>query len=206
MYINIEEMEKLNYRTLVLVLFMLIIMGLFVGFRAIAPLSPDFKLVANFSALGAVALFGGTYLKNKINAFLLPVLMLFLSDLALVLTMGKEYGFYAGWEYTYLSFLLMVLVGKLMINNKVNVQNVLGATLVGVFIHWIVSDYGIWYGTNFYPHTLAGFWTCLVKAIPYELNFLYGSLAYSAIMFAAFEGLKVKYPMLSLSKNGNTQL
>ncbi len=182
-----------RYRTAILLLFMLTIIGL----RIIAPLSPDFRFIANFSGIGAVALFGGAYFKNNISAFVLPVLVLFLSDLGLVMTMGKDYGFYQGWYYTYIAFVLMVVVGKLMIN-KVNVQNVLGAGLAAVLIHWIVADFGVWFGSTFYPQTLAGFWACLVAAIPFELNFLYGTLGYSALMFGIFETLKVKYPSLSL--------
>lgn len=185
--------NKSNYRTAVLLLMMLIIIGL----RVIAPLSPDFKLIANFSGIGAVALFGGAYFKNTLNAFLLPVLVLFLSDLGLVLTMGKDYGFYQGWYYTYIAFILMVLVSKLIIT-KVSVVNVFGASIVAVFIHWIVADFGVWFGSSFYPQTLAGFWACLVAAIPFELKFLYGTLGYSALMFGAFEILKTKYPALSL--------
>lgn len=185
--------SKSKYRTPILLLFMLLIVGL----RVIAPLSPDFKAIANFSGIGAVALFGGAYFKNTINALLLPVLVLFLSDLGLVATMGKDYGFYQGWYYTYIAFILMVLVGKLMIK-KVNVQNVLGASLTAVFIHWIVADFGVWFGSTFYPQTLAGFWACLVAAIPFELNFLYGTLGYSALLFGIFETLKVKYPALNL--------
>lgn len=186
--------NKSSYRTIVLLLFMLVIVGL----RVIAPLSPDFKFIANISGIGAVALFGGAYFKNRFTAFFLPVLTLFLSDLGLLLTMGKDYGFYEGWYYTYIAFILMVLVGKLLIN-KVNFQNVLGAGIVAVFIHWIVSDFGVWFGSSFYPQTLSGFWACLAVAIPFELNLLYGTLAYSALMFGSFEVLKTKYPALRLT-------
>ena len=183
-------------RTLVLFLIMLLIIGL----RVVAPLSADFKLFANFSGIGAVALFGGSYFKNKWNSFLMPLFVLLLSDIGLALTMGKDYGFYQGWYYTYIAFALMVLVGTIMIR-KVNVQNVLGAGLVVVFIHWIVSDFGVWLGSSFYPQTLGGFWTCLVAAIPFEINFLAGTLAYSAIMFGAFETLSARYPALALKQN-----
>jgi hypothetical protein len=183
-------------RTLVLLLFMLVIIGI----RVIAPLSPDFKIFANLSAIGAVAIFGGAYFKNNLNSFLLPVSVLLLSDVGLFLIMGKDYGFYDGWYYTYIAFILMVMVGKLMIK-KVNVQNLLGASIAAVFIHWIVSDFGYWLAQTVHPQTLAGFWACLVDAIPFELNFLYGTLVYSAIMFGAFEMLKAKYPALSLKRN-----
>ncbi len=184
-----------RYRTAVLLLFMLVIVGL----RVIAPLSPDFNFIANFSGIGAVALFGGAYFGNNMKAILLPVLILLLSDLGLALTMGIDYGFYQGWYYTYIAFVLMVVVGKIMINN-VNLNKVLGASILGIFIHWIVSDFGVWFGSTLYPQTLPGFWACLVAAIPFELKFLYGTLGYSALMFGTFEALKVKFPTLGLDK------
>lgn len=186
-------MENKNYRTPVLLLFMLLIVGL----RVIMPLSPDFKFIAGFSGIGAAALFGGAYFKNKVNAFLFPILVLFASDLGLVLTMGVDYGFYGGMQYTYIAFILMILVGHLMIK-KVTIQNVFIATLVGVLIHWVVSDIGVWYGSTIYPQTAIGFWECLVAAIPYEKNFLYGTLGYSILLFGIFETLKAKYPGLNV--------
>ncbi len=185
--------NKFNYRTPVLLLFMLVIVGL----RVIAPLSSDFKLIAGFSGIGAMALFGGAYFKNKVNAFLLPVLVLLLSDLGLVLTMGVNYGFYSGMYLTYIAFILMLLTGHLIIR-RVSVQSVFLAAIVGVLIHWVVSDIGVWYGSAKFPQTLYGFWLCLLEAVPYEKNFLYGTLGYSALLFGVFESLKIKYPALSV--------
>ncbi|MNK17173.1 hypothetical protein D3C87_353580 [compost metagenome] len=185
--------RKSNARLLVLLTFVAFIIGL----RMVAPLSPDFRWFANFSGVGAVAIFSGSYFKNRFSAYVLPMLVLLLSDLGLAMTMGVNYGFYQGWYYTYIAFALMVLAAQLLVN-KVTVTNVFAASLVGVFIHWIISDFGVWYGSTYYPQTLVGFWTCLVAAIPFELNFLYGTLVYSAIMFAGFEALKSKFPSLAL--------
>jgi hypothetical protein len=195
LYVNRLKMKIFNYRTLVLLSFMLIMISI----RVIAPLSPDFKAIANLSGIGAIALFGGTYLKDRTSAFLLPMLVLFLSDLGLALTMGKDYGFYEGWYYTYIAFALMVLVARLIIK-KVNFQNLFLATLIGVVIHWLISDIGTWQYFDTYPHTFSGYIACLIGAIPYELNFLYGTAIYAAIMFAAFEGLKLKFPSLKLAR------
>ncbi|WP_113661173.1 DUF6580 family putative transport protein [Pedobacter nanyangensis] len=183
--------RKSNTRLVVLLLFIAFVIGL----RMIAPLSPDFKLFANFSGLGAVAIFSGSYFKNKFSGYVLPMLVLLLSDLGLALMMGESYVFYPGWYYTYIAFALMVLTAQILVK-KVSVANVFIATLVGVIIHWIVSDFGMWLGFDTYPKTLAGFGECLVAAIPFELKFLYGTLVYSAIMFVGFEALKAKFPSL----------
>lgn len=188
--------RKSNTRLVVLLLFIAIVIGL----RMIAPLSPDFNMLANFTGIGAVAIFSGSYFRNKAAGFILPMLVLLVSDLGLAMVMGKHWAFYTGWYYTYIAFALMVLVGQVLLK-KVTVGNVFVASLVGVFIHWVVSDFGVWFGSTFYPQTLAGFWACLVAAIPFELKFLYGTLIYSAIMFLGFEALKSKFPSLKYSSS-----
>ena len=185
-----------NPRTLIL----LLIVALVTILRTVAPFSDNFGQIANFSAVGAITLFSGTYFKNTLQSFAIPLLTLLLTDIILATTIYKEYsnGFlYDGWYWTYIAFALMVLVTR-VISKKVNVLNFVFGTIAVVLIHWIVTDLGVWYGSN-YPQTLAGFWAVLVLAIPFELRFLYGTVAYGILMFGAFELLKVKYPVLTLS-------
>lgn len=186
-----------NPRTLIL----LLIVALVTILRTVAPFSDNFGQIANFSAVGAITLFSGSYFKNTFQSFAIPLLTLLMTDIILSTTIYKEYstGFlYEGWYWTYIAFALMVLVTRL-ISKKVNVLNFVMGTLAVVLIHWIVTDLGVWYGSN-YPQTLAGFWAVLVLAIPFELRFLYGTVAYGILMFGAFELLKVKYPVLTFSR------
>ncbi|MFP5081488.1 DUF6580 family putative transport protein [Pedobacter sp. JCM 36344] len=184
-------------RTLILLLIVLLVTIL----RTVAPFSDNFGDIANFSAVGAITLFSGTYFKNPVQSFAIPLVTVLLTDVILATTIYKEYshGFlYEGWYWTYIAFALMVLVTKVVVK-KVNVLNFVGGTLAVVFIHWIVTDLGVWYGSK-YPQTLVGFWTVLEMAIPFELRFLYGTLGYGILMFGSFELLNVKYPVLSLSR------
>jgi hypothetical protein len=186
-----------NPRTLIL----LLIVALVTILRTVAPFSENFGELANFSAVGAITLFSGFYFKNKVQSFAIPLLTLLLTDVILATTIYKEYssGFlYDGWYWTYIAFALMVLVTRL-IAKKVSVLHFLLGTLAVVLIHWIVTDLGVWYGSN-YPQTLAGFGAVLIEAIPFERRFLYGTIAYGILMFGSFELLKVKYPVLSLAR------
>jgi hypothetical protein len=186
-----------NPRTLIL----LLIVALVTILRTVAPFSENFGELANFSAVGAITLFSGFYFKNTVQSFAIPLLTLLLTDVILATTIYKEYssGFlYDGWYWTYIAFALMVLVTRL-IAKKVSVLHFLLGTLAVVLIHWIVTDLGVWYGSN-YPQTLAGFGAVLIEAIPFERRFLYGTIAYGILMFGSFELLKVKYPVLSLAR------
>ncbi|TKC09292.1 DUF6580 family putative transport protein [Pedobacter frigoris] len=187
--------SKFNPRTAILLLIIVLVSII----RVAAALSDNFKEIANFSGVGAIALFGGAYFSNNIKAFGFPLLILLLSDIFISQISGYGF-FYGGWYWIYIAFILMVFVGKVMLT-KINVQNLVLSTIVMVLIHWIVSDISAMYIPGLYEPTLAGYWACLVAAIPYELNFVYGSLIYGVLMFGSFELLKAKYPYLSLSRN-----
>ena len=69
--------SKFNPRTMILLLIIIFVSII----RVAAPFSGDFKVIANFSAVGAIALFGGAYFNNNVKAFAFPLLILLLSDL-----------------------------------------------------------------------------------------------------------------------------
>jgi hypothetical protein len=191
---------KFNPRAITVLVFILVI-GLF---RALIPIFGNANVLANYSAVGAIAMFGAAYFNNNVKAFSFPLLTLLISDLILSATFYRNYssGFlYEGWYLVYGAFALMVLASKLIIKN-VNVASVVAAAIATVFIHWIVTDLGVWYGSALYPQTLSGYWMVLEAAIPFELRFFDGTLGYSVIMFGLFEYLKSKYPALQLNQPG----
>jgi len=185
---------KYNPRNLALLLMILAI----TAFRLLVTFNSEALQFANFSSIGAVALFGGAYFKDNLKAFAFPVLSLLISDVVLYSTIYRQYVDMAMVQelWTYLAIILMVLAGKVILK-KVNVANLLLSTLAVVFIHWIVSDIGSWYHNPLFTQDLSGYIKCLTVAIPFEVRFLEGTLIYGALLFGAFEVLKTKYPVLN---------
>ena len=147
--------------------------------------SPNLEALANFSPVAAMALFGAAQSGNCAKSLLVPVLALLVSDLLLYATVYSNYsdGFlYGGWYWVYGAFVLMAMSAKLIVK-KVTMASVATAVLVTVFIHWVVTDFGVWQGSTVYPQTAAGFVACLAAAIPFELRLLAASILYSGIMF-----------------------
>jgi hypothetical protein len=191
---------KFNPRAITVLAFILVI-GLF---RALIPIFGNANVLANYSAVGAIAMFGAAYFNNNAKAFGFPLLTLLISDLILSATFYSNYstGFlYEGWYLVYGAFALMVLASKFIIKN-VSVASVVMAAVATVLIHWIVTDLGVWYGSTMYPQTLSGYLMVLNAAIPFELRFFNGTLGYSAVMFGLFEYLKSKFPALQSTRNG----
>jgi len=183
--------QKINPRNAVALVFILVIAMLRVAININGQLHP----LTNFSPIGAMALFGGAYFSNRGVSFAVPLLTLFVSDVTLALTVYSQYShgiLYSGWYWVYGAFALMVIAGRLI--RQVSVRNVLLAAIAITAIHWIVSDIGVWLNGSTYPKTMAGWWACLAAAIPFERNFLLGTMFYSGIMFGGFELVKKYVP------------
>ena len=190
--------KNFDPRTTVLLIFISAVASLRVAFNFSYDISP----LANFSPLGGMAIFGGAYFNRKWKAFAFPLLMLFISDLILHQTVFKKYGngyLYNGWYWVYGSFALMTIVGMRVLK-KITINRFILSALACVFIHWIITDLGVWIGSKIYAQNFNGFVTCLQKAIPYEWRFLAGTLAYGVILFGLFEWINRKYPALQIAE------
>ena len=105
----------------------------------------------NFSPLTAIALFGGLNFNNKKIAFVIPLLILIISDFFL--------GFSSINIIVYISFILVVFIGTRI--KKISLQNI----LLSSFIFFLVSNFGVW--IIGYPITLDGLILCYTMAIPF---------------------------------------
>ncbi len=155
---------------------------------------------ANFTPVGAIALFGGTYFKERWKAYLLPLLVLFVSDIFINHSYTGEWTlFYGGVQWVYLSFAIMVLIGSLI--KKVNVVTVFLGSIAGVFIHWIITDIEPWLTGTMYNKDITGYYQSLVAAIPFERNLLLGNLIFGAVLYGGFELAKSKFTILKTNKD-----
>jgi|KBSSwiS6_1023812.scaffolds.fasta_scaffold17642_2 hypothetical protein len=190
---------KFNPHTAALLIFISVIAAI----RVIINFNYDISPLANFSPIGAMAIFGGAYFNRKWKAFSFPLLALFISDFILHQTVFEAYsnGFlYSGWYWVYGAFALMTVTGRWVLT-KITINRFLISVLVCVLIHWIVTDLGVWLGSKTYAQNFYGFIACLTNAIPYEWRFLAGTLVYGVILFGLFEWMKRKYPVLQIASN-----
>ncbi|MVN22687.1 DUF6580 family putative transport protein [Mucilaginibacter arboris] len=152
---------------------------------------------ANFTPVGAVSLFGGAYFTDKKKAYLVPLVTLFLSDLLInYLYFHKFVWFYGSAVWIYISFALMVYIGTLL--PKINVVNVLVASLASVLVHWLITDLNFWHYEELYSPGITGYFKALYAAIPFERSLLMGNFVYGFILFGGFELAKRKFPSLKL--------
>jgi len=134
---------------------------------------------ANFAPIGAIAIFSGIYLPKK-WALVLPLAAMFFSDLFI--------GFYSLpiMLSVYAGFIIMSLVGLIVRRNK-KLSTILGGTILGGVIFYLVTNGAVWAFGNWYEHNLAGLINCYIVAIPFFRNSLLGDLFYTGALVGAYE-------------------
>lgn len=155
---------------------------------------------AGFAPIGAMALFGAAYFKNKFAAFVIPVVTMWISDLVMnniifAGTYDTFVFFYQGFYITYGAFLLIVAMGILTLKT-VKIKSVIFSSLGASLIFFIVSNFGVWAATDIYQHNISGLTTCYIAGLPFFRNGIAGDLFFCGIGFGVFEFLKSKVPQL----------
>jgi len=131
----------------------------------------------NFTPIAAIALFGGTFLKRKDLAFLVPVAAMLLSDLVI--------GFHSTMLPVYLSFIAIVGFG-LILQRRLTVVNTLSASLGASVLFYLVTNFASWTsGLMPYPMNAAGLIESYIAGLPFLLNGIAGDLFYTSVLFGA---------------------
>jgi hypothetical protein len=132
----------------------------------------------NFTPIAAIALFGGTYLKRKDFALIIPILSMLFADMII--------GFHNVMIPVYASFILIVGIGFLL-RSKVTVLNVVTASLVASTLFFIITNYASW-ATGMMPYApgFPGLMQSYIAGLPFFLNGLAGDLFFNGVFFGAF--------------------
>lgn len=143
-----------------------------------------FPETLNLTAVGAVCLFSGVYVKRNWLAVWLPLAAYFVSDLIVNSWASEPFR----WSFsapTYLMFGLTVLLG-VAIRQRPTAIRIGTAGLLSAALFYVVSNFMVWLGTDMYPPTIAGLVDCYTLALPFAGNMLLGNLLYSAAIFGAW--------------------
>jgi hypothetical protein len=132
----------------------------------------------NFTAIGAIALFSGAVIRDKRYAFLIPLFILFLTDLII--------GFHFSMLPVYGCFMFTVWMGT-TIKNSLKVKSILFSSLISSMVFYLVTNLPFWYlDLQLYPMTLSGTLDSYVMALPFFRNQVLGDLFYNLVLFGSY--------------------
>lgn len=134
---------------------------------------------ANFTAIGAIALFGTARLNDKRLAFILPIAAMLISDIFI------PFGFIPS---VYFSFILIAILGLSLRNTK-KPMAIAGGSLAASLIFYAITNFAVWFGDNgvMYSKGIDGLWMSYVSAIPFFWNGLAGDLFFTTVLFGVYE-------------------
>ena len=141
----------------------------------------------NFTAVGAIALFGGAYFSEKKFAFIIPMLAMLLSDLII--------GFHNGMLSVYLSFVIIVGVG-IVLSRNIKFKNVVAASLFSSILFFVLTNFQMWVLSPLYAKNIGGLGACYAAAIPFFHYTVLSDLVFVGLLFGLFATIQNKFPAL----------
>lgn len=144
------------------------------------------KLAPNFSPIGGMALFAGARLRGW-QAFALPIAVMIVTDIGL----NRLYGYEPFNPFVYASFLIYVLLGRLVYRTG-SVWKLGAASVLGSIQFFVITNFGHWLTTNMYPHTFEGLAACFLAALPFygfDHPWLFGFFGNTLVSDLFFTGL-----------------
>jgi hypothetical protein len=141
----------------------------------------------NLAPVGAMALFSGAVVRNRVMAFVFPLLAMLAGDLFV--------GFHILMPVVYVSFVISTALG-FWVRERRSAARVGGVVLLGAIQFFLITNFGVWAFSNFYPKTFAGLMACYAAGVPFFWNTLAGDVCYSALLFGGLFLAECSFPAL----------
>lgn len=175
----------------------------FLGFIALLAGSRTLPHPPNFTPIMAIALFSGAIFGTRFWAYAIPIGAMLLSDLFI--------GFHDLSGVVYLSLAPAVLIGSFFrqmapLGERRSFFGLkwLGVGLSADLCFFILSNFGVWWLSGFYEHSVEGLIYCFTLALPFLLNQILGTATFLGLLLFTWYGLMVlagwRQPQLSYQK------
>ena len=187
-------MKKLNLQTGVLSIIILL-----AAFTRIMPHPP------NFSPMAAIGLFGAAHFAKKWQAFFIPLIGIWISDLVInnyvySSSSSNIVWFYSGFYWQYISYILIIFAGLFIFNRGISITKTVGGMISSSGIFFLVSNFGVWAGGTMYPKNFGGLITCYAAGIPFIHNTIISDVLFTTVLFGAYYLLQVEYSSLKIKQ------
>jgi hypothetical protein len=141
----------------------------------------------NLTPVGAMALFSGAMVRNRVMAFAFPLVAMLAGDLIV--------GLHILMPVVYASFLISTALGFSLRKCR-SAARLGGVVLLGAIQFFLITNLAVWMFLNSYPKTFSGLMACYAAGVPFFGNTLAGDICYSTILFGGLYLAERMYPAL----------
>ena len=161
----------------------------------------------NFSPIAAIGIFGAAHFTKKWYAFLIPLLAIWLSDIVISnfiysSSSNQFIWFYSGFYWQYISYIAIILTGIIIFRNNISISKTFGASISSSAIFFLISNFGVWFGSSMYPKSFSGLVTCYAAGIPFLQNTVLSNVLFTIVLFGSYFLIQTQYSAVS-DKNLN---
>ena len=142
----------------------------------------------NFTAVLAIALFGGAKFRSSSLAIVLPLVVMLITDFFI--------GFYSLMPVVYSCIAITAIVGKYVGRTNRPAYIVIASIVCSLFF-FLVTNAAVWYNNPMYATNLSGLMKCYDIAIPFFRNQIFGDLFFNFMLFGSYKLVKTKIPALA---------
>lgn len=165
----------------------LVVIGLVIG-GAVIRVARDagwLPLPPNVAPIAAMALLSGAVLPRRLT-FVVPLAAMLVSDLVI--------GFYSlpVMISVYISFALSNIIGT-RLRQRLQVGRVIGASLVGSLVFFLITNAAVWAFQSMYPHTLFGLGQSYLLGLPFFRNTVLGDLVFTGLFVVSYRAIVVYF-------------
>ena len=174
------------------------VLGVMIVVAAMTRLMPH---PPNFSPVAAMALFGGAYFASRAWAVAVPLLAMLLSDLVMAVVAGGMYLDHM-LNLRFLAIYACIAFSSVLgfgLRGRVGGAGVLGYSLLGAALFFLVTNFAVWAGGSMYPMSLGGLGAAYVAGIPFFQWTVLGTLFYAAVLFGGFALMRKAVPALRVA-------
>ena len=132
---------------------------------------------ASFAPISSIALLGGAILRDR-WAIVIPVAAMMISDIVL--------GMHSVVLFTWSAFVLIAILSSHALANRLSFESVFVGSLVSATIFYIVSNFGVWLMTDYYPVTVSGLLDSYTNTLSFYRNTLLGDIVYGMGMYGLY--------------------
>lgn len=146
----------------------------------------------NFTAVGAISLFGAAFAGRRSIAIIIPFLIMLFSDMILnnfiyASAYPNDFGqfsfMYKGALWTYAALGIIVIFGYTLFRNGVGLPKVFAGAIGSSLLFFLITNFGVWAMSTFYPVNLAGLLACYTAGLPFLVNQMLGDMFFSMVLF-----------------------
>ena len=148
----------------------------------------------NFTPLESITIFGAAYLSQRYYAVLIPVLVIYFSDFIINNTVARSFFDQDGivWFDQYMIFNVLAIFAIVLFSSrilkKVNVLNVVYATLGASVLFFLITNFGSWASEkSIYPNDFNGLLMSYTAGLPFFRTSLLSDAVFSLILFGGYE-------------------